>query len=268
MWLYATPRLEQQRCVVWSSDNINPHLFEKRRNVNVSIFTRPYSLDTLLQAARTVAPCASPRLTARLVTVLRACTFRSAVDIRTTRIRTPTQTEPILVVTTLGEEAASPVGSVTTLLATTSSIPISPITVRNPFHPPDFVPQSQLACDILTAGGTHCCGVCKTAPFGTSGHGPACLHIHVSGGFPGGGYPGGGYPGGGYPGGGYPGGGFPGGYPSGGGGFPGGKCANPSCFYRTHTDFQNNGGTHCCAVCKSAPYGTSGHGPACQHMRF
>lgn len=52
----------------------------------------------------------------------------------------------------------------------------------------------------------------------------------------------------------------------GGGGFPHppspGRlpCAN-GCGFLRHTDFSNNGGTHCCAACKGAP---RAHGPACQ----
>lgn len=101
--------------------------------------------------------------------------------------------------------------------------------------------------DYSNNGGTHCCHACKSTPIGyPAQHGPACQRRPA-------GYPGGG---------GFPGGGFPG------GGFPGGdRCVHPHCRYIRHPDFSNNGGTHCCAVCKSSPVGyPSSHGPACLHV--
>jgi len=39
------------------------------------------------------------------------------------------------------------------------------------------------------------------------------------------------------------------------------KCMRPECAYMSHSDIENNGGTHCCRACKND--GT--HGPACEH---
>lgn len=41
------------------------------------------------------------------------------------------------------------------------------------------------------------------------------------------------------------------------------KCINPRCEYLIHTDFKNNGGKHCCKLCKNTG---DGHGPLCQKL--
>lgn len=42
------------------------------------------------------------------------------------------------------------------------------------------------------------------------------------------------------------------------------KCNTLNCNYLVHTNPQNNGGTHCCRLCKTN--GT--HGPYCEHISF
>lgn len=39
------------------------------------------------------------------------------------------------------------------------------------------------------------------------------------------------------------------------------KCMRDSCYYKKHTNIDNNGGIYCCKACRD----TNTHGPACQH---
>ena len=40
------------------------------------------------------------------------------------------------------------------------------------------------------------------------------------------------------------------------------KCQREYCNFKVHTNFKNNGGTHCCKSCKAGKL----HGPACQRQ--
>lgn len=45
--------------------------------------------------------------------------------------------------------------------------------------------------------------------------------------------------------------------------FTNNKCDRTECNLKKHTDISNNGGTHCCAKCKS----NGDHGPLCQNLK-